>query len=60
MRWDDQERIREKIPGGGKAASKDEVDGVSASSNSEYEIEYAKSGRAKCRKCEDKIEKVKC
>lgn len=38
MRWDDQERIREKIPGGGKAASKDEVDGVSASSNSEYEI----------------------
>lgn len=59
LRWDDQERIREKISGGGKAASKDEVDGVSASSNSEYEIEYAKSGRAKCRKCEDKIEKVK-
>ena len=60
LRWDDQERIRGKIPGGGEAASKDEADGASVSSNSEYEIEYAKSGRAKCRKCEDKIEKVKC
>lgn len=65
IRWDDQEKIREKLGGslssskGKSKGSKDTVDGPSnvSSAASEFSVEYAKSGRAKCRKCEEKIEK---
>ena len=46
------------MPSNSKETVKDEADGPSIV-KSEFEIEYAKSGRAKCRKCDDKIEKVK-
>lgn len=70
IRWDDQEKIREKLNGSGsntsksnkkksKGASVDTVDGPSAIKEAmEFSIEYAKSSRAKCRQCENKIEKV--
>ncbi|XP_047140981.1 poly [ADP-ribose] polymerase 1 isoform X1 [Hydra vulgaris] len=55
LRWDDQEKLREQI---GCPQKKDVVDGPSNSTvNKDFCIEYAKSGRAKCRKCEEKIEK---
>ena len=41
-------------------SSLDAVDGPSAIKEAmEFSIEYAKSSRAKCRQCEEKIEKVK-
>lgn len=56
LRWDDQEKVRAKFTG--SATVKDEVDGPSCNNNnSDFQIEYAKSGRAKCRQCEEKIEK---
>jgi len=72
IRWDDQERLREKLnnsggvtgaASGGKSKKKtkngsvDVVDGPSSRETMEFSIEYAKSSRAKCRKCEEKIEK---
>ena len=50
LRWDDQERIKGKIGGG------DSVDGTGGQ-NTNFSIEYSKSSRAKCRDCENKIEK---
>ena len=42
-----------------KSKSSDCVDGQQVCKEAmEFSIEYAKSGRAKCRQCEDKIEKV--
>jgi len=66
LRWDDQEQIKEKLGGGGggggsdgATTSKDQVDAATPSVklNDEFQVEYSKSGRAKCRYCEDKIEK---
>jgi len=62
LRWEDQERIKEKLAaggggGGGKKGGKDGVDGVKKDKDSDFQVEYAKSSRAKCKNCEEKIEK---
>lgn len=48
--------------GKGKKGSKKSVDVIDGPTTSktavEFSIEYARSGRATCRKCEEKIEKV--
>ena len=70
-RWEDQEKITKKIaegPGaavaasgkkgkkGGKGAAGQVVDGTLLG---DFRTEYAKSGAAKCRKCGEKIAKVR-
>jgi len=71
MRWEDQEKIREKIAQGpgagpapsgkgkGKGKSKSGGDGgmVDGTILKDFRTEYAKSGAAKCRTCEEKIGK---
>ena len=71
-RWEDQEKIRKKIeegplagplPGGkkGKKGGKSGGAGgqlVDGTLLGDFRTEYAKSGAAKCRKCEEKIKKV--
>ena len=71
LRWEDQEKIRKRIaegPGaasldtgkkgkkGGKAGGNQVVDGTLLG---DFRTEYAKSGAAKCRICQEKIAKVK-
>jgi len=66
LRWDDQEIIRGKINGTGSGKSKKkgksaqnlDVTDSAPTAAFEFSIEYAKSARAKCRQCEEKIEKV--
>ena len=66
LRWEDQERIRKRIPGqeGG-----DTTDGPSPSgkkkgkskrtiTRSDLTVEYAKSGKSTCRGCNSQIPKV--
>ena len=55
LRWDDQEKIKQNFSGGAPAAaaSVDEVD----STLSEYQVDYAKSNRSKCKFCENSIAK---
>ena len=67
-RWEDQEKITKKIaegPGaavaasgkkGKKGAAGQVVDGTLLG---DFRTEYAKSGAAKCRKCGEKIAKVR-
>jgi len=72
LRWEDQEKIRERIAKGpagavddgkkkgkkggkgGKGAAAEILDGTNIK---DYRTEYAKSGAAKCRTCEEKIPK---
>ncbi|KAH3844594.1 poly [ADP-ribose] polymerase 1-like [Dreissena polymorpha] len=60
LRWDDQQKIKDKLGGGGGGASNssggDSVD-ASAFVSKDYATEYAKSGAAMCRGCEEKIAK---
>lgn len=70
LRWEDQEKITKRIAegpaglpptsakkgkGGGKKAGKGEV--VDGTLLGDFRTEYAKSGAAKCRTCEEKIAK---
>ncbi|KAK7070987.1 Poly [ADP-ribose] polymerase 1 [Halocaridina rubra] len=63
LRWEDQEKIKSKIenggslPVGGGAGKKSKKNGVAIGGLKDYTVEYAKSNRAKCRLCEDKINK---
>lgn len=64
IRWEDQEKIKSKIENAGSLpstasgkGSKKSKKNASAPGAKDYVVEYAKSGRAKCRKCEDKIAK---
>ncbi|XP_048732716.1 poly [ADP-ribose] polymerase 1-like [Ostrea edulis] len=55
LRWDDQEKIKEKVGGGGGGnGGGDATDGSSAE---DFNTEYAKSGKSKCKGCEDFIAK---
>ena len=48
-----------QLPGGGSGDSKGAKGGGGGDfETSNFAAEYAKSGRAKCRGCDDKIEKV--
>ncbi|KAK7474692.1 hypothetical protein BaRGS_00034057 [Batillaria attramentaria] len=57
LRWDDQEKIKEKIGGGGAGGG----DGGESSSGPamypDFTAEYAKSNRSTCRGCNEKIDK---
>ncbi|XP_066991017.2 poly [ADP-ribose] polymerase [Anabrus simplex] len=64
LRWEDQEKIRQKIAAGGpapaaaassKAKGKGKKRGADTTGFGDYTVEYAKSGRAMCRGCEEKI-----
>ena len=70
LRWEDQEKITKKIAegpgaalvnGGGKKGKKGGKGGagqvVDGTLLGDFRTEYAKSGAAKCRKCEEKIAK---
>ncbi|XP_053378443.1 poly [ADP-ribose] polymerase 1-like [Mercenaria mercenaria] len=55
LRWEDQQKIKEKIAGAGGG---DGGDGEgSTSTGKDFNTEYAKSGKSTCRGCEDKIAK---
>ena len=57
IRWEDQQKIQEKVEGSGQEAT----DGPSVEDfkmNENFKVEYAPSGRAACRHCTNKIEKV--
>ncbi|CAF1511392.1 unnamed protein product [Adineta ricciae] len=53
LRWDDQERIRQKVDGKSTKETKDETENHS----SEFCVEYARSNRSTCHGCNSKIEK---
>ncbi|KAK3784634.1 hypothetical protein RRG08_003441 [Elysia crispata] len=58
LRWDDQQKIKDKIGvGGGTGAGGDHEDTGSHPLDGEYSTEYAKSGKSKCRGCEEFIAK---
>ncbi|PAA60827.1 hypothetical protein BOX15_Mlig033515g2, partial [Macrostomum lignano] len=59
LRWGDQGKIREKI-GGGASASADGDDGDDDEppvNLKDFKVEYAKSGKSKCRACDSFIPK---
>lgn len=56
LRWDDQQKIKEQIGGGSSGAGNDDNDG-SHPLDGEYSTEYAKSGKSKCRGCDEFIAK---
>jgi poly [ADP-ribose] polymerase 1 len=61
LRWDDQQRIKQKM--GLEVADKEtknEANGDEGDEeeNETFSLEYAKSNRSKCHKCEVRIEKV--
>lgn len=56
LRWDDQEKIKGKVGGGGGKGS--EPAAVSGGSD-DLIVEYAKSSRSKCKNCKDQIDKVR-
>lgn len=56
LRWEDQEKLKEKVGGGGGGGKgEDAVDG--GSDAGDFSTEYAKSGKSKCKGCEDFIGK---
>ncbi|XP_028396308.1 poly [ADP-ribose] polymerase 1-like isoform X2 [Dendronephthya gigantea] len=56
LRWDDQEKIRGKLSGGGsQAGGTSMVDGPAPDDS--LAVEYAKSSRSSCKSCEDKFDK---
>ncbi|XP_022328673.2 poly [ADP-ribose] polymerase 1-like isoform X1 [Crassostrea virginica] len=56
LRWEDQEKIKEKVGGGG-GGGKGEDTPDSSSTAGDFSTEYAKSGKSKCKGCEDFIGK---
>ena len=57
MRWDDQEKIKEKV--GGRGGGKSSEPAAASSGADDLMVEYAKSNRSKCKKCKDQIDKVR-
>ena len=55
LRWDDQEKIKQNVSGEASAslANVDEEN----SDLADYQVDYAKSNRSKCKACENKISK---
>ena len=64
LRWDDQQKLRSVVEKGkptsnGVARGEEMVDAPSSSQPANtFTVEVASSGRSKCRKCREKIEKV--
>ncbi|XP_006812383.1 poly [ADP-ribose] polymerase 1-like [Saccoglossus kowalevskii] len=58
LRWDDQQKIKDKIAGKDSGATKGEGDGDDTGSlGDEFSLGYAKSNRSVCRGCNEKIMK---
>jgi len=57
LRWDDQEKIKEKV--GGRGGGKSSEPAAASSGADDLMVEYAKSNRSKCKKCKDQIDKVR-
>ena len=57
LRWDDQEKIKEKVGGGGGGKSSEPA--AASSGSDDLMVEYAKSSRSKCKNCKDQIDKVR-
>lgn len=55
LRWEDQEKIKEKITGSGGGG--DTADGAPAVDYKDFTVEYAKSNQSTCRACNEKIGK---
>ena len=64
LRWDDQQKLRSMVEKGkpssnGVTGGEEMVDGPSSGRPvNNFTVEIASSGRSKCRKCREKIEKV--
>ncbi|XP_064601493.1 LOW QUALITY PROTEIN: poly [ADP-ribose] polymerase 1-like [Liolophura sinensis] len=56
LRWEDQQKIKEKIEGSGGGGGGGD-DGAGAAQQGDFKAEYAKSSRSTCRGCEEKIDK---
>ena len=56
LRWDDQEKIKEKVGGGGGKSSEP---AAASGASDDLMVEYAKSSRSKCKNCKDQIDKVR-
>lgn len=54
LRWEDQEKIKEALSGGGKAGAKGDA---GSEGYQDFSTEYAKSNRSTCRGCDSKIDK---
>lgn len=54
LRWDDQEKVKEKIGGGG---GEGESSSTEPANYPDFTTEYAKSNRSTCRGCDNKIDK---
>ncbi|GFS80273.1 poly polymerase 1 [Nephila pilipes] len=55
LRWEDQEKVK-KLLGGGGSSEGDPSNGTASSSGySDFSVEYAKSGKSTCRSCGVKI-----
>ena len=58
LRWEDQEKVKGKVGGGGSKGS----EAAAAASNGvsdDLQVEYAKSKRSKCKNCKEQIDKVR-
>ena len=60
LRWEDQEKLRTQVERGSAAPSEKKGKGAKLVSKSlqDFVIQYALSGKSKCKKCGEKIEKV--
>ncbi|GFR22966.1 poly polymerase 1 [Trichonephila clavata] len=58
LRWEDQEKVKKLLAGGGDSGKGEAKNGSSSSSaNSDFSVEYAKSNKSTCRGCGEKITK---
>ncbi|KAJ3607121.1 hypothetical protein NHX12_026635 [Muraenolepis orangiensis] len=59
LRWEDQEKVKKAIEGGGATGGKGDAKGGAKGEKTlnDFAVEYAKSNRSTCKGCELKIEK---
>ena len=57
LRWEDQQKINQKL-GLGEASAMVNDQAEENSDEGEFLIEYSKSNRSKCKKCDKRIDKV--
>ncbi|KAM9435896.1 poly [ADP-ribose] polymerase 1 [Clarias gariepinus] len=59
LRWEDQEKVKKAMEGGGSVSGKagGKGAGKGVKSLTDFAVEYAKSNRSTCKGCEQKIEK---
>ncbi|XP_007253978.3 poly [ADP-ribose] polymerase 1 [Astyanax mexicanus] len=59
LRWEDQEKVKKAIEGGGAPGAKSDQKGAAKGEKTlnDFAVEYAKSNRSTCKGCDQKIEK---